>query len=56
MVVVISNNGDGTGLIGCAAPILRAIMLSRIRGLNIVPNSPTNADHIDLKWLLARTI
>ncbi|CAB4403835.1 unnamed protein product [Rhizophagus irregularis] len=28
MVVVISNNGNGTGLIRCAAPILRTIMLS----------------------------
>ncbi|CAB4401483.1 unnamed protein product [Rhizophagus irregularis] len=57
MVVVISNYGDGTGLIGCAAPILRTIMLSSIRGPNIVPSSlPTNADHIDPKWLLARTI
>ncbi|CAB4403836.1 unnamed protein product [Rhizophagus irregularis] len=38
-----SNNGDGTGLIGCAAPILHTIMLSRIRESNIMPSSlPTN--------------
>ncbi|EXX63978.1 hypothetical protein RirG_147140 [Rhizophagus irregularis DAOM 197198w] len=57
MVIVISNYGDGTGLIGCAAPILRTIMLSSIRGPKIVPSLlPTNADHIDPKWLLVRTI
>ncbi|UZO24195.1 uncharacterized protein OCT59_016509 [Rhizophagus irregularis] len=57
MVVVISNYEDGTDFIGCAAPIFHTIMLSSICGPNIVLSSlPTNADHIEPKWLLARTI
>ncbi|CAB5216573.1 unnamed protein product [Rhizophagus irregularis] len=57
MVVVISNYEDGTDFIGCAAPIFHTIMLSSICGPNIMLSSlPTNADHIEPKWLLARTI
>ncbi|PKC13003.1 hypothetical protein RhiirA5_461502, partial [Rhizophagus irregularis] len=57
MVVVISNYEDGTDFIGCAAPIFHTIMLSSICGPNIVLSSLlTNADHIEPKWLLARTI
>ncbi|CAB4401482.1 unnamed protein product [Rhizophagus irregularis] len=57
MVIVISNYGDGMDFIGCAAPILCTIMLFSICGPKIVPSLlPTNTDHIDPKWLLARTI
>ena len=55
-MVVENSQNDGTGHIGCAAPILRTIMLSNIRDPDIVPISPTDADRIDPKWLLARTV
>jgi hypothetical protein len=57
MVVVISQNGDRMGLIGCVAPILHSMILSSIHGPDIVLRSlPTNTDHIDPKWLLVCTV
>src|SRR6266536_2163597 len=57
MIVMASQTKDGTILVECAAPILRNMMLSSIHGPNFkFSGSPTNANILEPKWLLARTI
>ncbi len=56
-MIVVKSQTDRVTLVECAAPILRSMMLSRIRGPSIELNpQPADRENIDPKWLLARTI